>query len=480
MTDSSASFDASTAEGPVAVGDTAAAGSVAAAEPVAGRARGRRRRVRTVAVGLLVVLSSLLVLISTIGLWAYRQVYNTDVFVGHVDTVLSNPQVQTNLANYLTDQVMTAINPEQRAKDALPPQADALIGPVVSAIRGFVNQAALKVVSSDQFRTLVDDATRRAHNAAINLLEGKKVAGLTINGNQVVFNTLPMIDQVLNQISQQGILGNRTIPPLSTSNGEPSAQSQELAGKLGVTLPPDFGQIVVFKSDSLHSAQQALRLIKRGLLLLVVVTVVLIAVTLLLSLHRLRTLAELGIGVAIAMLVAFLVTRAVLHDVLGTVRTAASRQTLTSVLKNFLSSLRTIAILLTILGVVVALIAFVFGQSRTALWIRARFKRLIRPAEAGQPGGAITRAGAFIGAHRDGFWVIGGAVGLLILLLAGLTWPAVIVALVVVALWEAGVWYCARHAAQPAQADAGAFPPDTPAPPPPTGTAPVPATGTGT
>jgi hypothetical protein len=432
-------------------------------------------------VGVLVVLSSIMVLVSTVGLWAYRQVFNTDVFVGHVDSVLSNPQVQTNLANYLTDQVMTAINPEARAKAALPAQADPLIGPVVSAMRSFVNQAALKVVSSDQFHTLVTDATRRAHDAAINLLEGKKVAGLTINGNQVVFNTLPMIDQVLQQISQQGLLGNLSVPDLSTSNGQPSAQAQELAGKLGVTLPPDFGQIVVFTSDSLHTAQVALRLIKRVLVLLVVLTVVLIALSLVFSLHRLRTLAELGVGIAVAMLVAWAVTRAILKDVLGKVKTAASRQTLRSVATDFLSGLRALAIILAVIGIVVALIAFLSGPSRTAVWVRTKAAGLARPATADQPGGALTRTAAFIAAHRDGLRIIGAGVGILILLIWGWSWPTVITALVIVALWEAAVWYAVtKTPTGPATpTEPGDTPPPATQPPPTTETAPVTAGGSG-
>jgi hypothetical protein len=362
---------------------------------------------------------------------------------------------------------MTAINPEQRAKDALPPQADPLIGPVVSAIRGFVNQAVQTVVSSDQFRTVVDQAARRAHKSAIDLLEGKKVAGLTINGNQVVFNTLPAIDQVLQQISQQGILGNVKIPPLSTPDDQPSAQTQELASKLGVTLPPDFGQLGVFKSDSLHSAQQALRLIKRALVLLVVVTVVLIALTLLLSLHRLRTLAELGVGVAVAMLVAWAVTRRIVSDLVSQVGTADGRKTIRAVVTDTLSTLRTITIILAVIGVVVALVAFVCGKSRSAAWIRARFKRL-SVAAGGSGEGSAARAVGFVAAHRDGLAVIGAGVGLLILLIAGFTWGTVIAAAVVVAAWEGAVWYCSSRAdvartptdtTPPASAPPGATPP---------------------
>ncbi len=414
----------------------------------------------------LVVLCSILVLASTVGLWAYRQVYNTDVFVGHVDAIVASHDVQTNLANYLTDQIMTAINPEQRARDALPPQADALIAPMVSAIRGFVNQSVEKVVSSDQFRQLVDNSVRLAHQSAINLLEGKKTAGLTVKDNQVVFNTLPMIDQVLQQISQQGLLGNRTIPALSTPTGQPSAQLQELATKLGVTLPPDFGQLVVFKSDSIKSAQQALRLIKRLLVLLVIITLVLIGLTLLLSLHRLRTLAELGIGIAVAMLVAWAVTKAITRDVLKQVGTPGGRQTLLAVGNDFLGSLRAIAIILTVVGLVVALIAFLSGQSRSARWIRAKVARLWRPADTAPAGQSAGSPGGFLVAHRDGLSIIGAAVGVLILLSAGLTWSSLIIAVVIVVLWEVAVWFFLRRSPRSHGDGPGAVPPVPPSPRP--------------
>jgi hypothetical protein len=439
---------------------------VKTAEQPGGVAPDRRHRIRNSAVVVLVVLSSIMVLVSTVGLWSYRQVYNTDVFVGHVDSILARSDVQANLANYLTDQIMIAVNPEQRARDALPSQADALIAPVVSAIRGFVNQTVQKVVASDQFRKLVDQSARLAHTAAIRLLEGKQAAGLTINGNEAVFNTLPMIDQVLQQISSQGLLGNRTIPALSTPSGQPSAQLQELSSKLGVTLPPDFGQLVVFKSNSLKSAQQALRLIKRGLLLVIVATVLLIALTLLLSLHRLRTLAELGIGIAVAMLVAWAVTKAVTRDVLNQIGTPAGRQTLLAVGNDLLSSLRTIAIILTIIGVVVAFVAFVSGGSRSARWIRTKFTRLWRPEGGGEVGPATGSFGAFIVVHRDGLRIVGAGVGILILLIAGLTWPAVIATVVVEAVWQGAIWYFVGRVTRGAEDKGGAAPPEATGPAP--------------
>jgi hypothetical protein len=153
--------------------------------------------------------------------------------------------------------------------------------------------------------------------------------------------------------------------------------------------------------------------------------------------------------------------------VVGQVGTAAGRKTIRAVVTDTLSTLRTIAILLAVVGVVVALVAFVCGNSRSAAWIRARFKRL-SVAVGGSGGGSAARAAAFIAAHRDGLAVIGAGVGLLILLIAGFTWGTVIAAVVVVAAWEAVVWYYSSRS------DVAHTPTDTtpPAPAPPTATPP--------
>jgi hypothetical protein len=83
-----------------------------------------------------------------------------------------------------------------------------------------------------------DKAARRAHSAAIDLLGGKKVAGLTVNGNEVVFNTVPVIDQVVQQISQQGILGNLNIPPCRRPTTSPRPRRRSWPPSWGSPCPP--------------------------------------------------------------------------------------------------------------------------------------------------------------------------------------------------------------------------------------------------
>ena len=167
-----------------------------------------------------------------------------------------------------------------------------------------------ELLATDTFQDFISGAVRRTHNAAIELLEGDTVRGFEIVGDQVVLNTLPIIQRVLDRVNEAGLFGGRLeLPPVTDDAGDPSQQIQALADRLGRELPPDFGQIPVFSSESLEEAQQAIKLIRRGVILLLIVTLILLVVTVLLSTNRWRTVAQLGIGLAIAMLVMIFVAR---------------------------------------------------------------------------------------------------------------------------------------------------------------------------
>ena len=72
-------------------------------------------------------------------------------------------------------------------------------------------------------------------------------------------------------------------------------QISQLEDGLGRDLPDDFGQIVVYRSDSLAAkgetlqrAQQLVVVLQRGFVLILIVTAVAIAGTVLVARHRLR------------------------------------------------------------------------------------------------------------------------------------------------------------------------------------------------
>ena len=98
----------------------------------------RRRRIRRIAVGLLVALSCLLVLLSTTEVWAHRTLLNTGTFVGTVGPVINNPAVTSAVAVRATDELFTELNLQARLQDALPPKASFAAAPITSATKGYV------------------------------------------------------------------------------------------------------------------------------------------------------------------------------------------------------------------------------------------------------------------------------------------------------------------------------------------------------
>src|SRR5205823_10762215 len=109
--------------------------------------------------------------------------------------------------------------------------------------------------------------------SAMHLLEGDGLlssSAFSVEGGTVTLNLRALIRQVLVNLQQDGVVPSSiTIPP-------PDAPPLQLGESLGVQLPPDFGQIVVYQTNkanleaTLDQAQRALVVLKRSLVLLVV------------------------------------------------------------------------------------------------------------------------------------------------------------------------------------------------------------------
>ncbi len=392
-------------------------------------------RVRRIAVVVLVILTTLGFTASLIAVWSYRQVLNTSVFTERVETVISDPEVVDALALYITDEVFEAINPEQLAANALPDSAQSLVRPLVAAYRTFVLTITEKVLARPEVQSVVVDAVELAHRSAIKLIEGEKVAGFQIDeGDAVVMNTLPVIQQVLTKASEEGIFGRTVdIPPITDASGQPSEQITALATRLGVELPPDFGQLTVLRSDSLEEAQQALKLVRRGLWLLLIGTLVLSIVTLLLSTNRWRTFAQLGIGLAVAMLITRVMVNRVNQRVLDLVKNPDNLPAIRAIDASFFSTLDSLVLVLIVVGFVVAGIGYFFGRSDSAARLRASTTRqAVRAGATVQ--GASNPVSAFVVGHTDASRLVALGIGVVIVLWSGFTTSGIIIALVVTAV----------------------------------------------
>jgi hypothetical protein len=126
---------------------------------------------RRFATGLLIVISSLCLFLSSTSLWVRHNVINTGVFVSNVETMVDLPQVQARVTEQVTATVMT--NP--RVTDAidsavavLPPRLQQFKPTVTNGIQNLVSAGVSRLLSAQPFRPLVAGAVTSAHQQLVN------------------------------------------------------------------------------------------------------------------------------------------------------------------------------------------------------------------------------------------------------------------------------------------------------------------------
>jgi len=445
------------AEGASEVGDVPIAAEqsqpLGGGEPLGASPSPKKRRPRKILSGVFVVLFSISLLVTVLSVWSVRQVLNTNAFAGHVEVALKSPAVQTELSNYVAKEVVQVVQPEKIVAAHLPPKAKPLASPLASGFDTLVTKTTNKLVANPTFQQVVLTAVTKTHQAAVSLLEGKPAGNLQIHGNAVVLNTLPLIDKTIQALQTQTSLGKIIhAPSLTAPNGDPSAQLQQLSSKFGVSLPSDFGQIVVFRTDNLQQAQEALKKVRRLLVALLILTIVLFIAALLISVRRLRTLGQIGLGVAVVMVLAWAATRAATNLIAGHPKQPDARAAVSVVVNNFTGGLELLVGILAILGAVATILAFLFGSSKTAGRIRSRLARWWSEVPR-----ALHWVGGEITTHVGGARILGLAVGLLVLVLIGFNWPGIITALVIEAIWQGAISLVLRRQ------ETGQIPPPAPA-----------------
>jgi Short C-terminal domain len=202
--------------------------------------RGRRRTVRV-----LIVLGSILAFLSVFAIWIERQALNTNDWVETSGKLLHNAKIREAVGNYLVDQLYENVDVKKELEEILPGEAAELAGPAAGGLRQVAGQGAEKVLETSTAQELWEDANRATHEQLLAVLENKKEAVETENG-EVTLNLGSLLTNLADQV---GI-------------------GESLAEK----LPPDAGQIHILKSDQLKTAQNIAVAVKGLALLLSILT----------------------------------------------------------------------------------------------------------------------------------------------------------------------------------------------------------------
>jgi hypothetical protein len=406
--------------------------------------RARGGLFRRIAVGVLVFLIALLVPITATATWVRHTVLNTDNYVSTVAPIASNPTVTAALARTATDELFTALDPQQLVQSALPTKAAFLAAPITNGIKGFVQDQVNAVLNTAAFQQIWVTANRVAHEALLKVLNGQAQA-LQVTNGQVVLNLVPLLNRVLGAVQTQAsaLLGKDVTLPTLTGNELPSAACAKISAALHRPLPTTCGQIPLFPADKLTQAQRVVRAFQHLVVALLIITPLLVALALWLSHRRRRTLMQLAVGVMLGMV---LTRRTVfwLQDTLIATGKPENKDARSVIVHQLLHGFFDVSLWVLWIAFAVFVIALVTGPYRwamasrhwamgaaraTAEWTRVAFGQ----AKTGVRGG-------WIPAHLDLLRIAGAVVALVLILAFSLSFVGVLVVLALTALYEFGLY----------------------------------------
>jgi hypothetical protein len=340
------------------------------------RARAERqshpRQWRRGVTGALIVLCCLGILGSMLTVWAGATFLNTSSWLAIVGPIGQNPRVVQSVSAYAASEVITLLDVQQRANQALPPRISFLAVPLTQLVQNFTQSHIADLMRTPKFHEVWININRRVHDQLLAALRGQ-TSVLHITNGVVTLNLLPVIDQGLQYVQQHlpGMLSQKVKLPDPSQLQIPQQAQQKLSQALGVQVPSNLGQIELFQSAQLATAQQLLRIWDVLTVLLPILTAGLILATLWMSPDLRRTLVQLGIGVAITFIVVKIATGYLNQTALNaTANNPTAHSVVQSTLQTVLGSFNTVTSWLLACGLVLALVAFLVGKPQ---WFRAAF-----------------------------------------------------------------------------------------------------------
>ncbi|MFF5493456.1 hypothetical protein [Streptomyces aquilus] len=380
--------------------------------PAGGAARrgsrpGRIARITGSAV--LIVLTCVLVPVALLTVWVHDIALDTDRYVATVKPLAADPAIEDAAVRRISEAADVRVDGDQAAADiatwltsqGLPPRAAAAVrnlGPQLdSAVDNTVTKVATRFVESDRFEKVWTNANRAAHSTVVHALTGEGRGAVGVSGGTVTLDVGTAVDRVKQELVDAGLSPASKIPDVDK-------------------------QMVLFHSDQLGK-------IRKGAHLLDVIgdwfpllVVALGAAGVLLAHRRRRALARTALGAAFACLVVAIVLVVARHYYLDhlppQIQSRAAAAAVFDTLLHFLRvSLRTGIVL----GVVIALGAYLIGPGRLPVAVRRTSERTADSAATWAYGHQVRtgRAGTWTQEHRR--WI---------------TLAALLVVALVFALWN--------------------------------------------
>jgi hypothetical protein len=398
--------------------------------------------------GVLVVLFAILLPLTYLVGWAHYVVLTNRGFEKTVIPIGTDPAVTSAVAVTITDQIFASLNPEQIVKNALPPRADFLAGPITNAARGYVQDGVTRALQSSQFQTLWKQAVDFAHTQLLSVLNGDSKAITTTNG-QVVLNLVPLFDAALQNLESfiSGVVGRPVQLPSISENEVPAAACQRIGTALNRPVSNTCGQIPLFPADKLTQARHAVRIFNGVLVLLLVLTAVVAAGALWVSHRRRRTLLQLCLGGLLGLVVIRRVVDWLTNTLINTGQAAnkgARRAILTHLFHQYFSISRWLLVGL-IVVFLAALVTGPYGWAQSLRvfvthWAREGWKLVL----AAWGRASDDRTIDWVRGHLDLLRLLGVAVAVVLLLALSVSWIGFLVIAILLVGYELWLFQLGR------------------------------------
>ena len=427
--------EGASASPPASKGEVASPKASAVSTATTAAAKPKLRWIRYPVGWIFVALAVLLLTTSTLVVWSHRTLLNTNAFVNTVGPVFSHPEVDQAVATRVTAEIFDQLHLQKRIETALPKKVDFAAGPIVHVTEGVVSAQLAKVLESPQFQKAWNQILRTTHEALVKVLRGEKSAVVDASNGAVVINTVPLLNQALEQISGliSQLTGKHVTFPTITSTEVPQQAIDKVGAALGITLPSSFGQFTLVKSAQLKQIQQAVKKFDALTYALPVITLLCLGFALWLSYRRRRTLLQFFVGSALLMII---LRRVVLY----TEGIAASKANNPTVARTILDTvlhgffvLTAWILALCVLGLVITLITGPYRWARALRrWVATGWHWLVglfSPEHRGE-------SARWLGRNAEALQLGGAIIGGILFFVVGVSWVSFLVIAALLLVYE--------------------------------------------
>jgi hypothetical protein len=300
------------------------------------RAAGRR-----FTLAFLLVLGCGLVAMSLIAAYVRLTVVDTDRYVDTMAPIARSEGVQRAVADKLDAAIASRVDFDALVREALPPRADALAPALAGTLQGEVRSQLDRIVSSDEFGRLWDEANRRVHSRVVALLTTGESGRLRLEDDTVSVDLGATVDRVKDGLEERGL--------------------QRVADAIPPTVD---GQVTLLTSEGFSTARRGLDLLEGLVIVLPILALLCLAGHVLLSRPRRRGLLRVGLGL--------IITALLLLAVVGIARSAyldaidqevLPREAAADIFDALIALLRDGLRAVAVAAIAVALLALVIGRT---------------------------------------------------------------------------------------------------------------------